>query len=186
MRRSLQYLLGRVNWGVVSALVVSLSVYAVACASAQTIPASTGCIGNPGKDTTIFRPGLDPVSKGQLAAHEAVHRAQIEEGMKTGLDCYSAFWRLTSSADSNLYFEVPAYRAQADWLAGAVGPGFHEDRFYEYTAGRLYFAYRKTIPYLFILGYLQTGKPPKGQLPAVNPPPIIENGEEEIWKASKR
>lgn len=124
--------------------------------------ASTGCIAGVDTAVTIFRGNLDSLEREQLEVHERVHRKQIADTMRADstLDCFTAFWTLTASPLANLLAEVPAYRAQAQWLAEHTH-GFDPDRFFEYWARNLFFAYEKRLDYEYILGFLQSGVAPK-------------------------
>jgi hypothetical protein len=126
--------------------------------------ASTGCIAGVDSAVTIFRSDLAPMEREQLEVHERVHRKQIADTMRADstLDCFTAFWALTASPMANLLAEVPAYRAQAAWLAEHT-QGFDPARFYEYWAKNLFFAYEKRLAYQYILGFLQSGIAPSVQ-----------------------
>jgi hypothetical protein len=164
----------------VGATLVLLMTLAVQPANAQSLPASTGCVGN--NVVTVYRPDIakDSLALSELEAHERVHRAQIRNGMeKKGMNCADALQALSSNPLVNLMAEVPAYRAQAEWNKRARAD-FDVVRFYEFVAQALYATYSPSgcrkdygggiicpqgkmpaIPYSYIYQYLTTGvRPP--------------------------
>jgi len=186
-------------------LVVGLCLLGGRVRAQNILPASTGCIGD--SIVTKFRPDIeqDTFSRAELDAHEAVHRAQIRHNMAvTGKGCAESFWMLTASAEANLEAEVPAYRAQAEWLRAHV-LNFDEDRYYEFVAQRLYAFYwpqncksepsggvecplgTKPLPYNYIVAYLRLGNRP-GQMAAPEfPKPnyiLAADTEKELWSPS--
>lgn len=129
---------------------------------AQMLPASTGCVGD--SIVTMFRPDVaaDSLSRAELDAHEVVHRRQMAARMAKGATCYAALLKFTETPLQNLMAEVPAYRAQGEWLRTHT-QGFVPDTYYEFTAKRLYAFYGGPggkLPYDYILQFLRLGHAP--------------------------
>jgi hypothetical protein len=146
------------------ALLLGMSIWNTAHAQG-VLPASTGCIGD--SVVTMFRADvqMDSLSRQELEAHESVHRAQMAEAMKDStVSCYAAMMRFTVNPLANLMTEVPAYRAQGEWLRVHRSASYDPDVFFEWVAKGLYGAYggaKGKLPYSFILEYLTTGVMPK-------------------------
>lgn len=139
----------KVNWGVFWAILVSLffwgMIASIAAKAQGILPASTGCIGDSVAVMVREDVSQDSLALQEMLAHEAVHVAQITEGMaKNGGDCYDALWALTASPEANLEAEVVAYRAQADWLE-ANSQNFNRRAFYVWVARGLWFNYDGAI-----------------------------------------
>lgn len=137
-------ILARLVFGII--VILALMLLTIVPARAQGIlPASTGCVGD--SVVTVFRHDIVGDERGELEAHEAVHRAQLVLAMTQGsMSCYDALTYATSTARINLNIEVPAYQAQADWNH-ANRSGFNYRDFYLFVAKKLVFAYDSTIPW---------------------------------------
>lgn len=111
-----------------------------------SLPASTGCIGD--TIVTLYQPDVaeGTLARGELDAHEAIHRAQIDSIMRAAhVSCFVALASLTINYEANFRFEVPAYRAQGDWNA-AHRPGFDRRAYDLKVARALLFYYESKIP----------------------------------------
>jgi hypothetical protein len=152
----------RVKLVVLIATVLTAMLLVVTMGHAQGIlPASTGCIGD--SVTTMFRQDIqeDSTAKAELDSHEAVHRVQLDSLMRANnTSCYLSLMYSTSTAEINLSFEVPAYRAQAAWNH-ANRDGFNYRDFYLTVAKALYFSYDSTIPWgtIFVRLYDMKSEP---------------------------
>jgi hypothetical protein len=138
------------NWGLIVGILFSLTVWGALFGGllhAQgALPASTGCIGD--SVVTLFRPEIeaDSMAKGELDAHEAVHRFQIDSIMRTAhVSCFVAMASLTLNYETNLRFEAPAYKAQGNWNQ-KHRPGFDRREFDMAVAKALLFYYESHIP----------------------------------------
>jgi hypothetical protein len=150
----------RVSIVVLIATVLSLMFFTIGHAQG-ILPASTGCSGD--SVTTLFRQDVqeDSIAKAELDAHEVVHRVQLDSLMHAnGTSCYLSLMYSTSTAEINLSFEIPAYRAQAAWNH-ENRPGFNYRDFYLTVAKALYFSYDSTIPWgtIFIRLYDMKSEP---------------------------
>lgn len=123
MRRGLQHLLGRVNWGYATAIFISLMTWAVACASAQQSLSYaqlsddlgvTFCFN--GESYSFVRVGMTDVQTASTTAHELKHQEQIA---RTGNECekFAAYY---GTPVGQLESEAEAYAAD---LCVAVSMG---------------------------------------------------------------
>jgi hypothetical protein len=91
-------------------------------AGEDTDLAVTGLDPFTGKIVTEYKPAfydLDPTSRASVLMHEQKHRDMIKPYADRGLMGWAEYWydRNWSRARGTDYFELPAYRAQAEFLA---------------------------------------------------------------------